>query len=129
MGSEPSDTVPLSDRFAQLERAFIDEFLRLQGFDHVTVNTLPDAQRHAMLTSASTYAATKLAETPVTIAALRSAWQGDRGDPGSRCAASCRPSACGRRKRWRRSDRSRRVRHPRASRTLACARRPAIRPA
>jgi hypothetical protein len=32
------------------------------GYDHVTVNTLPDAQRHAMLTSASTYAATKLAE-------------------------------------------------------------------
>jgi hypothetical protein len=62
MGSEPSDPVPLSDRFAQLERAFIDEFLRLQGYDHVTVNTLPDAQRHAMLTSASTYAATKLAE-------------------------------------------------------------------
>jgi hypothetical protein len=62
MGSEPSDPAPLSDRFAQLERAFIDEFLRLQGFDHVTVNTLPDAQRHAMLTSASTYAATKLAE-------------------------------------------------------------------
>ena len=62
MGSEPSDPVPLADRFAQLERAFIDEFLRLQGYDHVTVNTLPDAQRHAMLTSASTYAATKLAE-------------------------------------------------------------------
>ena len=62
MGSEPSDPVPLSDRFAQLERAFIGEFLRLQGYDHVTVNTLPDAERHAMLTSASTYAATKLAE-------------------------------------------------------------------
>jgi hypothetical protein len=62
MGSESSDPVPLSDRFAQLERAFIDEFLRLQGYDHVTVNALPDAQRHALLTSASTYAATKLAE-------------------------------------------------------------------
>jgi len=62
MGSELSDAVPLSDRFAQLERAFIDEFLRLQGYDHATLNTLPEAQRHAMLTSASTYAATKLAE-------------------------------------------------------------------
>ena len=62
MASDLSDAVPLSDRFAQLERAFIDEFLRLQGYDHVTLNTLPDAQRHAMLTSASTYAATKLAE-------------------------------------------------------------------
>jgi hypothetical protein len=61
MGPEPSDPV-LSDRFAQLERAFIDEFLRLQGHDQVTVNALPDAQRHALLTSASTYAATKLAE-------------------------------------------------------------------
>jgi len=62
MASDLSDAVPLSDRFAQLERAFIDEFLRLQGYDHVTLNTLPDAQRHAMLASASTYAATKLAE-------------------------------------------------------------------
>jgi hypothetical protein len=62
MGSESSDPVPLSDRFAQLERAFIDEFLRFQGYDGVTVNALPDAQRHALLTSASTYAATKLAE-------------------------------------------------------------------
>jgi hypothetical protein len=62
MGSDLSDTVPLSDRFAQLEQAFIDEFLRLQGYDHVALNDLPDAQRHAMLASASTYAATKLAE-------------------------------------------------------------------
>ena len=62
MSSELSDAVPLSDRFAQLERAFIDEFLRLQGYDQVTLNTLSAAQRHAMLTSASTYAATKLAE-------------------------------------------------------------------
>jgi hypothetical protein len=62
MSSELSDAVPLSDRFAQLERAFIDEFLRLQGYDYVTLNTLSDVQRHAMLTSASTYAATKLAE-------------------------------------------------------------------
>jgi len=59
---EPPDTAPLQDRFAQLERAFIDEFLRLQGYDHITLNTLPDLQRHAMLAAASTYAATKLAE-------------------------------------------------------------------
>jgi hypothetical protein len=62
MPSELSDAVPLSDRFAQLERGFIDEFIRLQGYDYATLNKLPDAQRHAMLTSASTYAATKLAE-------------------------------------------------------------------
>jgi hypothetical protein len=60
--SGPSDATPLTDRFAQLERAFIEEFLRLQGYDQVTLSTLPDAQRHAMLAAASTYAATKLAE-------------------------------------------------------------------
>ena len=42
------------------ERSSTSSFV--SRFDHVTVNTLPDAQRHAMLTSASTYAATKLAE-------------------------------------------------------------------
>ena len=62
MSSPPSDAAPLYDRFAQLERAFIDEFLRLQGHDHATLNKLPDLQRHAMLAAASTYAATKLAE-------------------------------------------------------------------
>jgi hypothetical protein len=60
--SGPSDGTPLTDRFAQLERAFIEEFLRLQGHDRVTLSTLPDEQRHALLAAASTYAATKLAE-------------------------------------------------------------------
>ena len=43
MSSDPLDTAPLQDRFAHLERAFIDEFLRLQGHDHITLHKLPDA--------------------------------------------------------------------------------------
>lgn len=62
MDHDPSDTPPMQDKYAQLERAFIDEFLRLNGYDAHSVLALPDEKRFAMLTQAAEYAALKLAE-------------------------------------------------------------------
>jgi len=52
----------MEDRYAQLERALIDEFLRMNGLDAQTVLGLPEEKRLAILTQASEYAAVKLAE-------------------------------------------------------------------
>jgi diamine N-acetyltransferase len=56
------DTPRMEDRYAQLERSLIDEFLRMNGFDAESVLKLPDEKRIAMLTQAAEYAAVKLAE-------------------------------------------------------------------
>jgi hypothetical protein len=53
---------PIQDPQAQLERAFIDEFLRERGCDLSTVNRRPSDERKSLMTGASRYAATKLAE-------------------------------------------------------------------
>ena len=47
---------------AQLERAFIDEYLRLHGHDPEEVRSLPEADVITLLEAASIYAAGKLAE-------------------------------------------------------------------
>jgi diamine N-acetyltransferase len=57
-----SDTPRMEDRYAHLERALIDEFLRMNGFDSKSIVELPDEKRIAMLSQASEYAAVKLAE-------------------------------------------------------------------
>jgi hypothetical protein len=62
MNRDPSDTPQMQDKYAQLERAFIDEFLRMSGLDRHAVDALPQEKRIALLTQASEYAATKLAE-------------------------------------------------------------------
>ena len=62
MSAERPDTPPLEDPCGQLERAFIDEFVRMQGYDPLELKKLPEQQRHALLKEASTYAATKLTE-------------------------------------------------------------------
>lgn len=62
MSVERPDTPALQDRTGQLEQAFIDEFVRMQGYEPAMLGELSEPQRHALLTRASTYAATKLAE-------------------------------------------------------------------
>ena len=56
------DARPMEDPEAQLERAFIDEYLRLHGHEPEAVHLLPEAQRMTLLEATSIYAAGKLAE-------------------------------------------------------------------
>lgn len=56
------DVRPVEDPEAQLERAFIDEYLRLHGHEPEAVHLLPEAHRITLLEAASIYAAGKLAE-------------------------------------------------------------------
>jgi hypothetical protein len=53
---------PMEDPEAQLERAFIDEYLRLHGHEPASVRALPEAEVITLLEAASIYAAGKLAE-------------------------------------------------------------------
>jgi hypothetical protein len=53
---------PARDPEAQLERAFIEEFLRTRGHDLRSVQALPPADRQPLLERAALYAAAKLAE-------------------------------------------------------------------
>lgn len=62
MADKNMDVNPMEDPEAQLERAFIDEYLKLHGHDAETVRLLPEAQMITLLEAASTYAAGKLAE-------------------------------------------------------------------
>ena len=57
-----SDTRAAEAPLGQLERAFIDEFVRARGYDPHEVVNLPAAERHALLAEASVYASAKLAE-------------------------------------------------------------------
>jgi len=52
----------LHDPLAQLERAFIEEFLRARGFDLSTLTRLPTAEADALWKEASLYASGKLTE-------------------------------------------------------------------
>jgi len=47
---------------SQLERAFIDEFLRLRGYDVGTLRQLPDDTATALLKQATMYASGRLTE-------------------------------------------------------------------
>jgi hypothetical protein len=62
MSHKTPDVRLMADPEAQLERAFIDEYLRLHGHDPLTVRSLPEAQVMTLLEAASTYAAGRLAE-------------------------------------------------------------------
>jgi hypothetical protein len=52
----------LVDPDEPLECALIDEFLRAHGYDWDSLDALPDVEARRVLTEASVYAATKLAE-------------------------------------------------------------------
>ena len=62
MTDKDSGVQRMEDPEAQLERAFIDEYLRLHGHDPESVRSLPEAQVITLLEGASIYAAGKLAE-------------------------------------------------------------------
>jgi hypothetical protein len=62
MPSDIRDEGPIEDPESRLERAFIEEFLRLRGHDVHSVAMLPDAECRRLLGEASTYAALRLAE-------------------------------------------------------------------
>ena len=62
MTAKQSDVRPVQDPEGQLERAFIDEFLRARGHDSHTLQALPEDQSKRLREAASVYAAGKLAE-------------------------------------------------------------------
>jgi hypothetical protein len=61
MTAERAD-VPLEDPLAKLERAFIEEYLREQGYELRTLHELPADRIKFLLREAATYAAGRLAE-------------------------------------------------------------------
>ena len=56
------DIRPVQDPESALERALIDEFLRMAGHDSASLRALPAAERDRLLQAASMYAADRLAE-------------------------------------------------------------------
>ena len=62
MSSNPSETPSLEPPLAQLERAFIEDFLRSHGYDPLKLAELPGEERERLLKSASIYASGKLVE-------------------------------------------------------------------
>ena len=61
MSAESSDK-PGDHPLAQLERAFIAEFLQARGYTLSTLQELPEDQANALLKEASLYASGKLTE-------------------------------------------------------------------
>ena len=59
---EPIDIPPIEDHEAELERALVDEFLRLRGYARESLSRLPEDERAELLRQARRHAAEKLAE-------------------------------------------------------------------
>jgi hypothetical protein len=57
-----SDEFVQSDPVAQLERAFIAEFLERHGHSEATLHALPEAEANVLMKEASVYASAKLSE-------------------------------------------------------------------
>jgi hypothetical protein len=62
MTAKEPDARAMVDPEGQLERALIDEFLRARGLDSGALRALPEDEAKRVLTEASVYAASKLAE-------------------------------------------------------------------
>jgi hypothetical protein len=52
----------LQPPLGSLERKLIAEFLQSRGYALETMDSVPEAERHAVLTEASTYASSRLTE-------------------------------------------------------------------
>jgi nucleotide-binding universal stress UspA family protein len=59
---QDNETNRLQPPLVGLERTLIHEFLRARGLDPESLETLPEAERHALMTEASTYASMRLTE-------------------------------------------------------------------
>jgi hypothetical protein len=62
MDADRLDRPPLVDVTAELERAFISEYLVSHGYDPPALAALPHDAHEALLKEASLYASTKLSE-------------------------------------------------------------------
>jgi hypothetical protein len=62
MAAKSSDVRVLQAPLAELERALIDTFIHARGFDRARLAALTEREREALLTEASTYASSRLAE-------------------------------------------------------------------
>ncbi len=62
MNAKETVVRPLEDPEGTLETGLIEGFLRARGLDRASLHALPDEDVKRILTEASVYAATKLAE-------------------------------------------------------------------
>ena len=62
MSDKDKGVRPMEDPQAQLERALMDEYIRLHGYDPESVRLRPEAEVMTLLEAASIYAAGRLAE-------------------------------------------------------------------
>jgi hypothetical protein len=62
MTRNQTETNPIQPTLGELERTLISEYLRGRGHDRKTIEALPEPERHALLTEASTYASARLTE-------------------------------------------------------------------
>jgi hypothetical protein len=62
MTNQEQSAQPMQDPEGQLEEALIEGFLRARGLDADALRALPDEEAKRILTEASVYAATRLAE-------------------------------------------------------------------
>jgi len=62
MDAERLERRPLVDLIAELERAFINEYLALHGYDPLTAASLSEDTHRALFKEASLYASAKLSE-------------------------------------------------------------------
>jgi hypothetical protein len=62
MTGQNNETNRIQPPLVGLERTLINEFLRARGLDPESLAALADAERHALMTEASTYASTRLTE-------------------------------------------------------------------
>jgi hypothetical protein len=62
MAADRTDTTPIEEPLAELERRIIDEYIRGHGHDPVVLRSRGDAAARQILVDASTYAATRLSE-------------------------------------------------------------------
>ncbi|MCL4489917.1 MAG: hypothetical protein M1570_17575 [Chloroflexi bacterium] len=59
---EPQSGTPMQDPQAKLERMYLEEFLRSRGHTLESIKKLPEGEAKRLMTEASTYIGTKLAE-------------------------------------------------------------------
>ena len=62
MGSKPTPDKPLEEPLAELERRLLAEYLRNTGETYESLHARTDPYAHKLLTQASAYVATRLAD-------------------------------------------------------------------